>query len=52
MLLLPPPPLLSARPLASRVRQGAAALGRFRSGGRRTPPGALLPQPFAFRLSN
>ena len=29
MLLLLPPPLLSARGLASRVRQGAAALGRF-----------------------
>jgi len=33
--LPPPPPLLSARRLASRVRQGAAALGRFRLGGRR-----------------
>jgi len=29
LMLLPPPTLLSARRLASRVRQGAAALGRF-----------------------
>ena len=34
-LLPPPPPLMSARRLASRVRQVATALGRFRSGGAR-----------------
>jgi len=32
---LPPPPPSGARRLASRVRQRAAALGRFRSEGRR-----------------
>jgi len=37
-LLPPPPPLLSARRLASRVRQVATALGRFQLGG---VPGAF-----------